>query len=110
MTSIASLITPPSEHPSKEDQYRYDNSVYETLDALTYLSNPSILSNADFNTLGTNGTTPITAGDGDNAEFSDQWKVVGAGVATYTITPTPYPTGAITGTSTSTVPTASNYY
>lgn len=110
MSFLKNLINPPQTTPKVEDQYRFDNSVYDTLDALTYIMNPSVVANADFSTLGINGTTPITQADGDGAEFSAHWKVFGAASANYIITPTPYPTGAIAGTSPSTIPTASNYY
>lgn len=110
MSFLLNLINPPQNKPSAEDQYRFDNNVYETLDALTYIMNPSVVANANFATLGSGGTTPITQADGDNAEFSDDWKVVGAANATYTLTPTAYPTGAISNNSPSTVPSASDYY
>ena len=111
MSFLKDLFNPPNpEKPDVEDQYRFDNGVFTTLDALTYIMNPSVALNADFSTLGASGTTPITQADGDGAEFSDDWNVFGASNATYTITPTAYPTGAITGTSPSTIPTASGYY
>lgn len=110
MSFLADLFNPPQNKPKPSDQYQFDENVYVTLDALTYIMNPSVVTNANFATLGPGGTTPITAGDGDNAEFSDDWKVVGASNATYTITPTAYPTGAITGSSPSTIATSSNYY
>lgn len=110
MSFLLNLINPPQIKPSVEDQYRFDNNVYETLDALTYTMNPSVITNANFATLGPSGTTPITQGDGDNAEFSDEWKVVGASAATYSITATPYPTGTISNDSPSTIQTASPYY
>lgn len=110
MSFLIDLINPPYDSPSKEDQYRFDNNVYEALDGLTYVMNPSVVLNANFATLGSGGTTPITQADGDNAEFSSNWNVVGASNATYTITPTTYPTGAINGDSPSTIQTASNYY
>jgi hypothetical protein len=110
MSFLNNLINPPNEKPKPEDQYRFDNSVYETLDALTYVMNPSIVVNANFATLGPSGTTAITQADGDNAEFSDEWKVFGAANATYTLTPTAYPTGVIANDSPSTIPSASDYY
>lgn len=110
MSFLANLINPPQTKPNAEDQYRFDNSTFQTLDALTYIMNPSIVNNANFATLGTSGTTPITQADGDGAEFSDEWNVFGAADATYTLTPTAYPTGAITNISPSTIPTSSNYY
>jgi hypothetical protein len=110
MSFLINLINPPATTPKPEDQYRFDNDVFQTLDALTYVMNPSIVTNADFNTLGGSGTTPITQADGDGAEFSAGWRVFGASNATYTITPTAYPTGAISNSSPSTIPTASSYY
>lgn len=110
MTFLNNLINPPSNKPSTEDQYQFDNSSYETLDALTFIMNPSTVTNANFATLGPGGTTPITQADGDNAEFSANWKVVGAADATYTLTPTAYPTGLIANDSPSTVPSGSDYY
>lgn len=110
MSFLGDLFNPPQNKPKAVDQYQFDENVYTTLDALTFVMNPSVVSNANFATLGPGGTTPITQGDGDNAEFSADWKVVGASNANYTITPTAYPTGAISGDSPSTVQTASNYY
>lgn len=111
MSFLPDLINPPNaEKPSVEDQYRFDNGVFTMLDALTYIMNPSIALNADFSTLGSSGLTPITQADGDGAEFSGNWNVFGAANATYTITPTAYPTGAISSSSPSTIPTASSYY
>jgi hypothetical protein len=110
MSFLADLFNPPQEKPTTESQYRFDENVFVTLQALTYVMNPSIVSNANFATLGPGGTTPITQADGDNAEFSADWKVVGAANATYVITPTAYPNGLISGTSPSTIPTSSNYY
>lgn len=111
MSFLPDLFNPPSiQKPSVEDQYRFDNGVFVTLDALTYIMNPSIALNADFSTLGASGLTPITQADGNGAEFSNDWNVFGAASATYTITPTAYPTGVITNVSPSTIPTASSYY
>lgn len=110
MSFLADLVNPPQNKPNAEDQYRFDNSAYETLVALTYVMNPSVVANANFATLGPSGTTPITQADGDNAEFSDDWKVFGAANATYTLTPTAYPTGAISNTSPSLIQTSSGYY
>lgn len=110
MSFLGELINPPQEHPTQENQYKFDNDVFTMLDALAFTSNPSVVANANFATLGPSGLTPITEADGDNAEFSDDWKVVGAANATYTITPTAYPTGVISGDSPSTIPSASDYY
>jgi len=111
MSFLADLFDPPNPHkPTVEDQYQFDNGVHDTLNGLTYVMNPSVVTNANFNTLGPSGTAPVTQGAGDNAEWSSTWKVVGAGVATYTLTSTAYPLGAITSSSPSTVPTSSGYY
>jgi hypothetical protein len=56
---------------------------------------PSILLNPDFNFLSGAGTTPTTQANGDNFEFIQQWFVVGASAATYTITPTAYANNAL---------------
>lgn len=110
MSFLKDLFVTAYNKPSATDQYNFDNGVYETLQGLTYVMNPSVTFNANFATLGSGGLTPVTQADGDNAEFSDQWKVFGASNATYTITPTTYPTGAIANDSPSTVQSASNYY
>lgn len=110
MSFLTNLFNPPNDKPKPEDQYRFDENVFVTLDALTYAMNPSVLVNANFSTLGPGGTTPITQADGDNAEFSDDWKVVGASNATYTLTPTLYPLGVINSDSPSNIQTSSNYY
>lgn len=110
MSFLADLINPPQEKPTAESSYRFNDNVFVTLQALTYVMNPSVLVNANFATLGANGTTPITQLDGDNAEFSHDWKVVGASNATYAITPSAYPLGLISNDSPSTIPTSSNYY
>lgn len=110
MSFLKDLFNPPYKKPTGDNQYDFDNNVYVTMQALTYIMNPSVVTNANFNTLGSSGTTPITQADGDNAEFSAGWKVVGAANANYTLTPTAYPTGAITNSSPSTVQTSSSYY
>ena len=112
MSFLQDLFDPPSisEKPTQEEQYLFDNGVNDTLLALTYIMNPSVVTNANFNTLGSAGTTPVTQADGDNAEWSSNWRVVGAGVATYSLTSTAYPLGAITSDSPSTVQTSSGYY
>lgn len=110
MSFLSEIFNPPPEQPKPEDQYQFDEKVFVTLQALTYIMNPSVVTNANFATLGSSGLTPITQADGDGAEFSAGWNVYGAANATYTITPTPYPTGAITGSSPSTIPSGSAYY
>lgn len=110
MSFLSDLFNPPAKKTNPEAQYRFDNDVFTTLQALTYVSNISVINNPNFATLGINGLTPITQADGDGAEFSSGWNVFGSASATYTITPTAYPTGAITGTSPSTNPTSSPYY
>lgn len=110
MSTIRQLINPPNPQMDKEEQYKYNNSVHDVMNGLTYVMNPSVLLNADFSTLGSNGTTPITQADGDDAEFSNHWNVFGASNADYTLTPTSYPTGAIGANSPSLVQSASPYY
>lgn len=87
MSFLIDLIDPPKNNPTKDDQYLFDNDVFENLQALQYSMNPSVLANADFST----GGVLITQADGDNAEFFTDWFVVGAALATYTLTPAPYP-------------------
>lgn len=110
MTFLTSLNNPPATQANATAQYQFDNGVFECIDALSFVSNPSILTNANFATLGASGTTPITQADGNDVEFSDEWKVFGAANANYTITPTAYPAGAISGSSPSTIQTSSAYY
>lgn len=71
--------------------YQFLNMVYDALNALSSLSNVSILSNANFNTLGTNGYMPLTQADGDGASFISNWQIFGAANADYSIGPDPYP-------------------
>jgi len=111
MSFLVDLFNPPTaKNPTQEDQYKFDNGVYDSLNATTYIMNPSVVTNANFNTLGSAGTTAVTQADGENAEWSSNWKVVGASVATYSLTSTAYPLGAITSASPSTIPTSSGYY
>lgn len=103
MTLLANLITPPPVQFNNNTQhYQFLNSVHDSLQALTSIPNPSILTNANFATVGTHGTTPITQGDGDT-DISSTWAVVGSASATYTITTTPFPGN-------STIQSASPYY
>lgn len=103
MTYLSSLLNPPSLSDKTAHQYDFNKNVHLALQHLQSVSNASVITNPDFNTLGPNGTTPITQGDGDNAEFSAGFFVVGAANADYTITPTPYPTS-------STINSNSSYY
>lgn len=102
MSFLKDMINPP---PVNNDpiMYKYNNGMYTTLSALRYLKNTSLVMNANFATLGSNGATPITQSNGDNAQFSASWQVFGASNADYTITPTAYP-------SNSTIQSASGYY
>lgn len=71
--------------------YQFLNMVYDALNALSSVSNISVLANANFNTLGSNGYTPITQSNGDGASFVSSWNVFGASNADYSIGPDPYP-------------------
>lgn len=95
MSRLRDLINPPTTNMSKEDLYNFNTMLYDTLDKLTSVSNVSQATNPDFATLGSGGLTTITQVDGDNAEFSAGWNVVGATVATYQLTPTAYPAGSL---------------
>ena len=86
MSFLKDLINPPASNPSQKNQYDFDNNVFTNLNALQYIMNPSVIDNANFS----NGGTLITQADGDNAEFFTDWFVVGASVATYTLTPQNY--------------------
>ena len=91
MSNILQLISPPSSEMSETDRYKLETSVFDTLDAMADISNVSRTSNADFSTLSAQGTNPTTQANGDNFEFIKDWLIVGAGVATYSITATTYP-------------------
>lgn len=91
MTYLQDLINPANKNPTKSDQYQFNNSVQDNLTALQYVMNPSVLTNANFS----GGGALITQADGDNATFFTDWKVVGAAVATYTLTPTTYPANSL---------------
>jgi len=110
MSFLEDIVDPPAEEADPAAQYFFDENIYVALVALEYIMNPSIVLNANFATLGASGLTPITEADGDGAEFSDEWDVFGAANATYSITPTAYPTGLIASGSPSTVKSASPYY
>ena len=65
--------------------------VNENANQLMAVPSSALTLNPDFNFTRTKGTTPTTQADGDDAEFVEQWNVVGAtGGNTYTITPTAY--------------------
>lgn len=91
MSFLSELLNPPVPNSSKQSQYLFDNSVHDALLALQYVMNPSVITNADFSA----GGVTITQADGDNAEFFTGWKVVGASVATYTLSPVNYPTASL---------------
>lgn len=102
MTYLADLLDPIS--PDTENTYDFLNDVSDALVGIsTGMINPAITTNSNFATLGTNGTTPITPGDGDGAEFSAGWNVQGAANADYILTPTPYPSNSV-------IQSASGYY
>lgn len=103
MSFLINLLNPVPTQGNQGAYYQYLNSVYDNLQGLQYVMNPSVITNADFSTLGSSGMTPITQADGNGAEFSDNWDVFGSTVANYTLTPTAYP-------SNSTFPTASPYF
>jgi hypothetical protein len=110
MTFLTDQLNPVPENPSPSDQYQFDNGVNTYLTSLIYISNPSLTTNANFNTLGTHGTTAVTQANGDDADFSSNWHVKGATVATYSLTSTVYPTGLISGGSPSLIQSSSAYY
>lgn len=93
MPRFQDIINPPTEQTSKDPEQLYRNmdSVYQFLDGMITISNPTETLNADFKTLGVGGLTPTTQADGDDVEFIGDWFVVGATVANYILTPTPYP-------------------
>lgn len=94
MTQLSDLLKPPSPDENDQQQYLFRSSVYNFLRGISTISNLSKTNNADFSTLGPGGLTPTTQAAGNNAQFMDKWFVVGAGVATYTLTPTVYPTNS----------------
>jgi hypothetical protein len=91
MSFLNDLSNPISPNASREDQYKFDNSVHDNLVALQYVMNPSVLSDSDFSS----GGVLTTQADGDNAEFFDDWFVVGSSVADYALTPTNYAANSI---------------
>lgn len=110
MSFLIDAINPPQESPTKENQYKFDNGVFDAISSLAYISNPSIIVNANFATLGASGITPVTQANGDDAEWSSNWNVVGAGVSVYSLTSIPYPLGLIDNDSPSIIQTSSGYY
>ncbi len=96
MPRFRDIINPPTEETvSDPDQlYRNMDSVYQFLDGMITVSNPSQIINSNFSTLSAQGTSPTTQANGDNFEFVGNWFVVGATEANYTLTPTPYPTNS----------------
>lgn len=103
MSTLKDLVNPPPTQGQIQDFYKFFNSTYTSLNALTSIRNASVLTNANFATLSGAGLTPTTPGDGDNFEFIQDWFVVGATAANYVITPTVYP-------SNSTIASASDYF
>src|SRR5579863_6844603 len=103
MTSLRSLLNPPPTNNIQKELYLWMQTITDAVNALIPIQNHSQSMNANFNTLGPSGTTPTTQADGDNAEFMDNWFVVGSSVANYTLTPTPY-------SNNSSVSSDSNYY
>lgn len=87
MTFLVDLHNPPPAKGNLEEHYQFFNSSSDIQQALFFISNPSVLTNANFSS----GGVTITQADGDNAVFFADWKVVGASVATYTLTPVNYP-------------------
>ena len=98
MSFLIDLINPRSAYSNPWDQYKFDNDVYTNLQALQYVMNPSVLTNPDFS----GGGVVITQADGDNATFFTDWKVVGAAVATYTLTPANYAANSVIQSASST--------
>lgn len=99
MTTLLNLLGTPSSNISKNSQYLLNNSNYECFSALTYIMNPSVVTNADFSTLGSHGQSPITT----DTDISSTWNILGASNASFIVTSASYP-------SNSTIPSGSNYY
>lgn len=97
MTMVADLIAPaPLDSEDKDYIYRFYNSTFDLLNNMLITTGlPSVVLTPDFSVLGSGGLTPTTQAAGDNAIFMANWAVVGAANATYTITPTPYPTNSV---------------
>lgn len=104
MSTLAELNNPPPINGADDPIFKdYLSTNFEFAKALEYISNTSIILTPDFNTLSAKGLTPTTQADGDNTEFIKNFFIVGASVATYSITPTVY-------AGNSTVKSASPYY
>jgi len=99
MTFLKDLLNPPSANMNDEDKYNFYNTIAVALDRLTSVSNASQTLNPNFATLGPGGMTPVTETDGDNAQFMQNWYVVGASQATYVLTPTQYPNNSTVASS-----------
>lgn len=91
MSFLIDLLNPISSDASRQQQYLFNNTVYDNLEGLQYSMNPSVITDADFSS----GGVLVTQADGDNAEFFDDWFVVGSAVANYTLTPTNYPSNSL---------------
>lgn len=91
MSFLNELLNPPTPDASKDTQYLFDNSVHDSLQALAYSMNPSVITDPDFSS----GGVLKTQADGNNAEFFDDWFVFGAGTATYTLNPVNYPANSV---------------
>jgi len=91
MSRLTDLINPPNVNMDVDERYKLETSLYDTLDSLSNVSNESEVTNADFSTLSAQGQTPTTEADGDDFEFIDNWFVVGATQATYSIVAQDYP-------------------
>jgi hypothetical protein len=103
MTYLNDIANPPNKDPSKEQSYRFSNDVNTINQALFFIMNPSVVTNANFATLGVNGVLPVTQAAGDGAEISAGWNVFGAANATYVMQSTAYPTNSL-------IQSASLYY
>lgn len=90
MTQLSNLLKPTTPEDNSDQQYLYRSSVYNFLNGISTISNLSKTNNADFSVLGPSGITPTTQAAGDDAEFMNDWFVVGASLAIYTLTPTIY--------------------
>lgn len=99
MTMLDKILNPPQTDPNKENAYKFNNDVQTNLTALNYVMNPSVVTNANFATLGTHGQSPITT----DTDISSGWNVVGAAHATFTITSASYPSNSL-------IQSASPYY
>lgn len=106
MSTLETLLvpTPPqSKITDKKELFNHLNSTYNFQQALLSIKNDSLVDNYDFSVLGPSGMTPTNQSDGDDAEFMDNWFVVGSSQANYNLTPTDYPNN-------SPIITPSNYF